>query len=108
MKNCLIKNSDLPPKGKVNVFGRIQFNYYKSSTGSGGLVIQIIYSLYDLLSASKTITINKDLANVYKDFIKENPFNHGNGTWASEPWSQEEMPLTEKIVKKHEVLVMSL
>lgn len=97
----LLKNSDLPLKGKVNVFGRIQFNYYKSGTGSGGLVnTDYVYSLYDLLSASKTITINKDLANVYKDFIKENPFNHGNGTWASEPWSQEEMPLTEKIVKE--------
>ncbi|MCK9233986.1 MAG: hypothetical protein M0O98_02230, partial [Acholeplasmataceae bacterium] len=52
----LLKNSDLPLKGKVNVFGRIQFNYYKSGTGSGGLVnTDYVYSLYDLLSASKTI-----------------------------------------------------
>ncbi len=96
----LLKNSDLPLNGKVNIFGRSQFNYYKSGTGSGGLVnTGYVYSLYDIISSSKEITINENLVKIYQDFIKENPFNHGNGTWASEPWSQVEMPVTKEIVK---------
>ena len=38
----LIKNEDsalpISKKAKVAVFGRIQFHYYKSGTGSGGMV----------------------------------------------------------------------
>lgn len=96
----LLKNGCLPLKGKINLFGRIQFNYYKSGTGSGGLVnTDYVYSLYDIISSSKELIINEELANVYKEFVKENPFNHGNGTWASEPWSQEEMEVSEVLVK---------
>ncbi len=97
----LLKKGFLPIKGKVNLFGRGQFNYYKSGTGSGGLVnTPYVYSLYDILSNSPIIEINETLAEVYKDFVKENPFNYGNGTWASEPWSQQEMAIDETLVNE--------
>ncbi|MBQ4486119.1 MAG: hypothetical protein II936_03830, partial [Oscillospiraceae bacterium] len=32
------KNDVLPLKGTISVFGRMQNHYYKSGTGSGGLV----------------------------------------------------------------------
>lgn len=95
----LLKKGFLPLKGKVNLFGRGQFNYYKSGTGSGGLVnTPYVYSLYDILSNSPIVKINENLAKTYRKFIKENPFNFGNGTWASEPWSQKEMVIDEKLV----------
>lgn len=97
----LLKKGFLPLKGKINLFGRGQFNYYKSGTGSGGLVnTPYVYSLYDVLSNSPIIELNESLARVYKDFIKENPFNYGNGTWASEPWSQKEMLIDEMLVSE--------
>ena len=39
------------------------------------------------------------LVNIYQDWISENPFDSGNGEWASEPWCQVEMPLTDEIVQ---------
>lgn len=92
----LLKKGFLPLKGKVNLFGRNQFHYYKSGTGSGGLVnTEKVYSLYDILSNSPLIEINDVLANTYQSFIEAHPHNHGNGTWASEPWSQQEMLISE-------------
>ena len=93
----LLKNDGnlLPLSGHINLFGRIQFNYYKSGTGSGGLVnTPYVYSLYDLMNSSPLVTLNQDLAKKYEDFIKDHPFNKGNGFWASEPWSQVEMPIS--------------
>lgn len=99
----LLKNDDhlLPLNGKINLFGRIQFNYYKSGTGSGGLVnTPYVYSLFDIMNSSPFITLNQELVQEYHDFVRENPFNNGNGTWASEPWSQEEMPVSLDLVQK--------
>lgn len=93
----LLKNDQnlLPLSGKINLFGRIQFNYYKSGTGSGGLVnTPYVYSLFDLMDSSPLIKLNKGLVSKYQEFIKDHPFNKGNGFWASEPWSQVEMPIT--------------
>lgn len=98
----LLKNDNdlLPFRGKVSVFGRIQFNYYKSGTGSGGLVnTDKVYSIFDIFSASPLLDINKELSNLYKNYVKEHPYNHGSGTWASEPWAQEEMEIREDVVK---------
>ena len=56
---------------EVAVFGRIQFHYYKSGTGSGGMV-----------NVTKVVNILDGLID--------------NG----EPWSQKEMPLDEGLVKE--------
>ena len=83
----------------VSVFGRIQLNYYKSGTGSGGLVnVDHVTSIMDACLESPYIKVNDDLLDIYRSWELEHPFNAGSGFWASEPWSQEEMPLTKEIV----------
>nr|WP_027870208.1 glycoside hydrolase family 3 protein [[Eubacterium] cellulosolvens] len=99
----LLKNDDhlLPLDGeKVSVFGRIQIDYYRSGTGSGGAVhVARKVNLIDGLRAQENIEVNEKLAAVYEAWVKENPFDNGGGGWAAEPWFQKEMPLTEELVQ---------
>ena len=100
----LIKNDKnaLPlEKGtKLAVFGRSQMNYYKSGTGSGGMVnVDYVVGIYEALESSKDLKVNKDVRAAYEEFVKENPFDVGVG-WAAEPWFQKEMPLSDELVKK--------
>ncbi len=86
---------------KVAVFGRIQTDYYKSGTGSGGLVnVSHVTSILEGLLQNPLVEVNEELLNTYRDWIKENPYNAGNGQWASEPWSQVEMPVNEALVQR--------
>ncbi|NLG04833.1 MAG: beta-glucosidase [Clostridia bacterium] len=99
----LLENKDqtLPIKKGENVavFGRIQFDYYKSGTGSGGMVnAPYVVSILDGLRNNQDISLNEDLINIYKDWCKDHPFDPGVG-WAMEPFSQEEMPLDDETVK---------
>lgn len=99
----LIKNEGnvlpLKPGERVSVFGRIQKNYYRSGTGSGGSVnVAYTTNLLDGLRSKKQIQLNEELAAVYEDWIKSNPFDNGKGVWAGEPWNQIEMPLTSELV----------
>lgn len=83
---------------RVSVFGRAQIETYYCGTGSGGLVNPpYVISIIDGLR--KQCVINEDLAEIYKIWIKEHPFDVGKG-WAQEPWSQEEMPITRALAKK--------
>ena len=100
----LLKNDDqvLPLiKGDhVAIFGRIQVNYYRSGTGSGGSVhVEYTTNLLDSLRKKPSITVNEELAQIYEQWIAENPFDNGGGGWASEPWHQREMPLTDEMVR---------
>lgn len=98
------KENALPlRKGEtVSVFGRIQLHYYKSGTGSGGMVnVSKVYGILEGLEESGDIVLNKELIKIYEDWEEENPFNEGRG-WGTEPWSQVEMPLTEDVVKNAE------
>lgn len=82
-----------------SVFGRIQFNYYKSGTGSGGMVnTKYVTGILDALKNCDTIKINEQLLDIYEKWTVEHPFDHGKG-WGKEPWSQEEMPLTDDMVE---------
>ena len=84
----------------VSVFGRMQNHYYKSGTGSGGMVnVSRVVSIIDALSERDDIKINQELAKVYVDWAKDNPVDLGLG-WGQEPWSQKEMPVTEELVKE--------
>src|SRR5690606_36946445 len=86
---------------RVSVFGRIQIDYYRSGTGSGGSVnVPYTTNLLDGLRAKKKIVVNESLAGVYEQWIKEHPFDNGGGGWAAEPWHQQEMPLTDQVVAK--------
>lgn len=85
----------------VSVFGRIQVNYYRSGTGSGGSVhVAYTTNLLDGLRSKKGLTVNEELAVVYEKWIEENPFDDGGKVWAAEPWNQKEMPLTDEIVSQ--------
>lgn len=95
----LLKNEGnvLPLKEgeRLAVFGRIQFDYYKSGTGSGGMInTRYVVGILDALKEEK-IVLNLELEQVYRDWLKEHPFDKGSG-WAQEPWSQQEMPLSGK------------
>ncbi|MGN0606669.1 MAG: glycoside hydrolase family 3 protein [Oscillospiraceae bacterium] len=84
---------------EIAVFGRIQLHYYKSGTGSGGMVnvsktINIVDGLIE-----NGIKLNQELLDVYKKWDSENPFDLGSG-WGDEPWSQKEMPLDDELVKR--------
>lgn len=84
---------------KLAVFGRIQFDYYKSGTGSGGMInTRYVVGILDALK-EENLVLNQELEQVYREWIKDHPFDWGTG-WAQEPWSQEEMPLDDEMVKK--------
>lgn len=94
------ENSALPLNmdETISVFGRIQLHYYKSGTGSGGMVnVSKVTGITDgLLEAG--VKLNEELLDIYKKWVSENPYDVGKG-WGAEPWSQKEMPLTDEIVK---------
>lgn len=84
---------------EVAVFGRIQFHYYKSGTGSGGMVnVTKVVNILDGL-IDNGVKVNEKLLDTYRKWDKENPFDLGEG-WGGEPWSQKEMPLDERLVKE--------
>lgn len=83
----------------ISVFGRIQLHYYKSGTGSGGMVnVSKVTGIVDGLLESG-VKLNEELLDVYRKWDSENPFDVGTG-WGTEPWSQEEMPLDDELVRK--------
>ena len=83
---------------EIALFGRIQFHYYKSGTGSGGMVnVSKITNIPDGLRESG-VKLNEELYTAYENWILDNPFDIGEG-WGGEPWSQAEMPLSDSLVK---------
>ena len=97
----LLKNEDhilpLSEDCRLAVFGRMQNNYYKSGTGSGGMVnVPVVHSIIDVLKEEK-ISLNRELLSVYEEFEKEHPFDPGVG-FGNEPWSQEEMAISADLV----------
>ena len=89
----------LPAGEEIAVFGRIQFHYYKSGTGSGGLVnVSKVTSILDgLLEAG--VRVNQKLLDTYRAWDEAHPFDLGSG-WGAEPWSQVEMPLDAALVQE--------
>ncbi len=84
----------------VSVFGRIQSHYYKSGVGSGGMVnVDTVVGILEGLENSGKIALNGELLEEYALWEREHPYDEGCG-WGREPWSQEEMPLTDDIVKR--------
>lgn len=96
------ENQALPlMKGeKVSVFGRIQTNYYKSGTGSGGAVhTRYVVSILDAMKNCDSLSLNEKVLNTYQEWEMTHPFDQGVG-WAGEPWCQEEMKLEESFVEE--------
>lgn len=63
----------------VSVFGRIQTNYIKSGTGSGGLVnVKYVVGIPDGLRQAG-LTVNRELADIYASWELDHPFDNGTG-----------------------------
>ena len=102
--SVLLRNEDevLPlQKGqKVSIFGRTQFEHYKSGTGSGGMVnAPYVTNITDSLKEDGTVQVNEVLEAQYREWLKDHPFDIGEG-WAMEPWNQEEMPVSEELARQ--------
>ena len=98
----LLKNDDnilpLASGSRIALFGRSQFCYYKSGTGSGGLVnTAYVTGIREALEKDERFELNAELTKSYETWLENHPFDTGNG-WASEPWfrrrcrSQENWP----------------
>ncbi|MBO5557584.1 glycoside hydrolase family 3 protein [Ruminococcus sp.] len=95
----LLKNDGVLPLDKnseISVFGRIQLDYYKSGTGSGGMVnVAKVTGIVDgLLEAGAKL--NEKVLKTYRDWVAEHPYDYGEG-WGGEPWCQQEMPLSDEL-----------
>ena len=102
--SVLIKNDrsalPLPSGTKVAVFGRMQRNYYKSGTGSGGMVnVKHVVSILEGLQNAEGLIVDEDLLKIYDEWELSNPVDPGLG-WGKENWSQKEMPLSDDVVKE--------
>ena len=83
---------------RVAVFGRMAFHYYKSGLGSGGLVnTRYVVGILDALKECKEIQLDEKLLGIYEDWIRENPFDEGQG-WGRVPWCQKEMEVTDEML----------
>lgn len=88
-----------PKNTRLAVFGRIQNHYYKSGTGSGGMVnVANVVGIVDALNEFAHVIVDKELASLYAKWEEENPFEEGIG-WGQEPWCQEEMCIDEKTAR---------
>ncbi len=100
----LLKNEDrtLPftDKTKVALFGRMQNNYYKSGTGSGGMVnVKHVVTILEALGDCELVELNDELKTIYADWEVDHPYDPGIG-WGQEKWSQPEMELDDELVSK--------
>lgn len=100
----MLRNEDrvlpLPAGSRIALFGRSQFCYYKSGTGSGGLVnTAYVTGIKEALESDSRFQLNEMLLKTYEAWLQSHPFDTGNG-WAQEPWFQEEMPVSVELVKK--------
>lgn len=87
-------------ESRIALFGRSQFCYYKSGTGSGGLVnTAYVTGIAEAFENDGRFIVNTGLKAIYEEWLKDHPFDTGSG-WAQEPWFQEEMPLSREVVEK--------
>jgi beta-glucosidase len=91
------ENAALPIRKneKAAVFGRIQLDYYKSGTGSGGMVnAPYTVNIVEGLEAGGRVQLDAELLSKYRAWHAEHPFDKGVG-WGNEPFSQKEMPVSD-------------
>ena len=95
------RNQVLPldPAKEIAVFGRIQLDYYKSGTGSGGMVnVAHVVNIPEGLTL-RGAKLDQKVFETYQAWTEEHPFDKG-ASWGGEPWCQKEMPLEEDFVKE--------
>ncbi len=82
-----------------SLFGRGQIDYYKSGTGSGGMVnVDYSINILDGILEKETLKINHELSDVYKEWVLKNPLIRAH------PWSAPdnicEMPVDDALVSR--------
>lgn len=81
---------------RVAVFGRAQFEYIKSGSGSGGLVkCPYVTNIGDELK--KLVILDVRASDYYREWIIKHPYDNGDN-WEI-PQSQKEAPIDERFVK---------
>ena len=100
----MLENRDgalpLPKGSRVALFGRSQFHYYKSGTGSGGMVnTDHVTGVREAILAREAYVLSPSLEKAYGEWLPDHPFEEGTG-WGKEPWFQEEMVPDEETVKR--------
>ena len=111
--SVLLENNGVLPleKGtKIALFGRMQEEYIKSGTGSGGLVnVEKKPDIWESFKENGDLVLDNELLETYKTWVKKNPLDLGHG-WATEPWYQTEMPIekafAEKLASKNDAAVV--
>ncbi len=104
-EGCVLLKNDcgalpLQKESRLAVFGRTQFNYFKSGTGSGGLVnVDRVIGIWEGLEESGALKLDEKVRKTYEEWLKDHPFDVGHG-WATEPWFQEEMIPSEELVRE--------
>ena len=97
----MLENDNALPfrKGSdIALFGRMQSHYYKSGTGSGGMVnVNHVITVREAMEKSPDLNIDKEISALYDAFELSSPPDNGIG-WGNEPWSQEEMLLSDEAV----------
>jgi len=84
----------------VSLFGRSQIEYYKSGIGSGGQVnVPYVINILDGFCENNRINVNLELAEIYKEWIENNP-PVTTTAWDAVPWSQREYVPDEETVKR--------
>ena len=83
---------------RVALFGRSQFQYYKSGTGSGGMVnTTYVTGVREAVLQREAYVLSPSLEKAYAEWLPDHPFDQGNG-WGTEPWFQEEMVPSPEVV----------
>ena len=79
----------------VALFGRGQFEYLKSGTGSGGRVnCPYVTNIGDELS--RRVTLDGEVLAYFRRYVEENPYDGGNGWWV--PQCQKQPMVDEALV----------
>ena len=100
----LLENRDnalpLPAGSRVALFGRSQFHYYKSGTGSGGMVnTDYVTGVREAILQRQAYVLAPSLEKAYAEWLPDHPYEEGDG-WATEPWFQEEMTPSQELVER--------
>ena len=97
-------NGFLPIQSDTHVafFGRAAYEYTLMGTGSGGLAFtEYVSTIFDGFKESGYVNFDQNIAALYKDFIKANPYDTGEeGKFATEPRAQKEYEIPYSEIKK--------
>ena len=99
----MLENRDnalpLAKGSRIALFGRSQFRYYKSGTGSGGMVnTTYVTGVREAILEREAYVLAPSLEKAYEQWLPDHPFDEGCG-WGTEPWFQEEMEPSEELVR---------